>query len=93
MCLSSLKDQGRERTDTSGGREKVGESSAARRGQTEAGGERAADSGTTETRGGGESYGAAEEKKGERESSYKVINLLKLKCVVTDIIYSMKNIT
>lgn len=46
--LSSLKDQSRERADSSGGRKKVGESAAAHRGPTEAGGERAADSGATE---------------------------------------------
>ncbi len=75
MYLSLPKDQSRERTDSSGGREKVGESSAARRGQTEAGGERAADSGATEAGGGRENCGAAEEeKRGERESSFKVFN-------------------
>ena len=48
ICLSSLKDKGRERTDSSGGREKVGEGSATRRGQKETGGERDSDFGTTE---------------------------------------------
>lgn len=47
VCLSSLKDQSRERTDASGGGEEAGESSTARRGQAEAGGEGAADSGAT----------------------------------------------
>lgn len=73
--LSSLKDQSRERADSSGGRKKVGESAAAHRGPTEAGGERAADSGATEAWGGRESEGTGEEKKtGERQSSCKVIN-------------------
>ncbi|KAI3373924.1 hypothetical protein L3Q82_022493, partial [Scortum barcoo] len=75
LSLSSPKYQSGERTDSSGGREKVGERSAARRGQTEAGGERAADSGATEAGGAGESRGAAEEgTSGERESSCEVIN-------------------
>lgn len=74
MCLFSLKDQSGERTDPSGGREKVGGISAAGGGQTEAGGERAANSGASEAGGGGESCGAAEEKKGgERQSDCKVI--------------------
>lgn len=74
--LSSLKDQSWKRTDSFGGREKVGESSAACGGQTKARGERAADSGATEAGGGGESCRAAEEKKrGERESDRKVINV------------------
>lgn len=76
MSLSSLKNQSRERTEPSGGREKVGESSAAGGGQTEAGGERAADCGATEAwGGGGESCGdTEEEKRGEREGICKVID-------------------
>lgn len=72
---SPLKDQSREGAYSSGGREKVGESSAACGGPTEAGGKRAVDSGAIEAGGRGQSYGAAEEEEtGKGESSCKVIN-------------------
>lgn len=69
--MSYLKHQSREGAVSAGGREEVGEGSAA-----EAAGERAA--GETEAGGGGEGCRAAEEEAGEREGRCKVA----LKCAL-----------
>lgn len=71
--LISLKDQSRERTDSSGGREKIGGSPAAGRSQTQSGGARASDSRATAAGGRGESRPSAEQKTRRKEERWKVL--------------------